>query len=300
MEPHLPLPDDLKPITLHDKHLFELTCSNCVLCPSVYNFILLYCWEEFYGFKWFNYNDNIIVYDTEDNVLFQPLGSCLDAGDMVRISDHFIANGMSGDFMFITENYLGNHHELNQFYDAEKDYDAADYIYVTQDLVDLKGKKLHKKKNLVAQFVRDNPGYQVASITKSDLSDCLSLMETWEAEKLSTSKYVRWELLSLRKAFDNFDVLNLCGLGIRVDGKLVAFALYTEHTSSMAIVHYEKFDRSIKGSAQAINWETAKHLLGKFRFINREDDMGDPGLRQAKESYDPISKLVTYKLTRKK
>lgn len=291
--------ESLKPVTLEDKPLFDTTCSTCILCPSVYNFILLYCWQESYGFQWFKYKETIVVYDERDKVIFQPLGSCLTIEDMRILSDHLISLGKSGDFMFITENFLGNHYELDSYFHAEKDYDAADYIYVTDDLIELRGKKLHKKKNLISQFLRNYPNYTTHELSRNDFSDCLELMKIWEAEKIAASEYVQFELRSLEKAFAHFETLGLAGLGIRIDGKLIAFALYSGHTASMAIVHYEKFDRNIKGAAQMINWETAKFLKGKYRFINREDDMGDPGLRQAKESYDPISKLVTYKLTRK-
>lgn len=299
MEPQQSTFTPLKPVTLEDKPLFDRPCSACIVCPSVYNFILLYCWQESYGFQWFKYSDAVIVYDERDKVIFQPLGSCLDTEDLCKISDYLIAQGKSGDFMFITESFLGNHYNIHQFFHAEKDYDAADYIYVTDDLIELRGKKLHKKKNLISQFLRAYPHYSTEVLTQNDFNDCLELMKIWEAEKIAASEYVQFELQSLEKAFAHFDTLGLSGLGIRIDGKLIAFALYSGHTSSMAIVHYEKFDRTIKGAAQMINWETAKFLKGKYRFINREDDMGDPGLRQAKESYDPISKLVTYKLTRK-
>ncbi len=299
MEPQLKSISPLQPVTLENKHLFDTACTTCVLCPSVYSFILLYCWQETYGFQWFSYNDSIIVYDERDKVIFQPLGSCLNVRDIVYLSDHFIALGKSGDFMFISENFLGNHYELHDYFTAEKDYDAADYLYVTEDLIELRGKKLHKKKNLISQFLRTYPDYTTHDLTRNDFDDCLALMKVWEAEKIAASEYVQFELQSLEKAFAHFEFLELSGLGIRVEGKLIAFALYSAHTGSMAIVHYEKFDRTIKGAAQMINWETAKLLKGRYRFINREDDMGDLGLRQAKESYDPISKLVTYKLTRK-
>ena len=56
----------------------------------------------------------------------------------------------------------------------------------------------------------------------------------------------------------------------------------------MALIHIEKANPNVRGLYQAINNEFIRHEFAHTEFINREEDMGLPGLRQAKESYNPI------------
>ena len=103
----------------------------------------------------------------------------------------------------------------------------------------------------------------------------------------------------MKKAFANFGELELQGLKIAQGRDLVAFSVFSRLSSNMADVHFEKFDPLIKGASQMIKWETAKFLAGKYKYINREQDLGIEGLRQAKRSYSPEYILSAYFLERK-
>jgi hypothetical protein len=90
------------------------------------------------------------------------------------------------------------------------------------------------------------------------------------------------------------------GLIIFVKDRMVSFSIFSRQNQNMADVHFEKYDSEIKGSEQVMCWETAKYLLDKYEYINREEDMGIEGLRQSKRSYDPEFTVKTYKLYRVK
>ena len=81
--------------------------------------------------------------------------------------------------------------------------------------------------------------------------------------------------------------LGLSGLLIRVVGKVGAISLFEPLNEETLVVHFEKGLPDCEGIYKAINAETASSLKGKFRFINRESDMGVPGLREAKKRYHP-------------
>jgi len=91
----------------------------------------------------------------------------------------------------------------------------------------------------------------------------------------------------LRETFDNYQRLNVTGGAIRVDGEIKPFAIGEQLNPTTAVCHFEKALPEIHGLAQLINQWFAKFGLQKFEFINREQDLGIPGLRQAKESYYP-------------
>jgi hypothetical protein len=96
-----------------------------------------------------------------------------------------------------------------------------------------------------------------------------------------------------------FTELGLQGVKISRGDDMVAFSIFSPLNANMVDVHFEKFDPEVKGSSQVINWETAKFLSGKYKYINREQDLGIEGLRRAKQSYDPEYIVSAYFLERK-
>ena len=107
------------------------------------------------------------------------------------------------------------------------------------------------------------------------------------------------ECRAIKNAFKYWDKLPLGGIKILIDGEIVAWSVFSPQTDNMVTVHFEKFDPAIKGCAQVINWETVKLIKDRYRYINREQDMGIEGLRQAKRSYKPEF-MVTFTTSRLK
>ncbi|MCG8619009.1 MAG: phosphatidylglycerol lysyltransferase domain-containing protein, partial [Desulfobacterales bacterium] len=104
------------------------------------------------------------------------------------------------------------------------------------------------------------------------------------------------EAAAIEKAFDNWDRLGLEGLVVTVDDNIAAFAVFSPLNLDTFNVHFEKANIAYKGAAQVINQETARYLSDRAVYINREQDLGIPGLRQAKMSYDPHRLLVPWVL----
>jgi hypothetical protein len=110
-------------------------------------------------------------------------------------------------------------------------------------------------------------------------------------------KTLQMEYAALEQALDIIDSSRMDGLAITVDEKLVAFSIFSRLTPSTYDIHFEKSDLSFKGAAQVINHETAKYLQGKYEYVNREQDLGIKGLRQAKQSWDPHLVFKPYLLS---
>jgi len=103
--------------------------------------------------------------------------------------------------------------------------------------------------------------------------------------------------LALRRAFELFDDLEGEGLVVLVDGRVVAFSIFSRHIDGTCLVNFEKADHGMSGLSQYLNRVTAERLLGKgCLFVNREQDLGIPGLRKSKRSYDPDFLLENYSL----
>jgi hypothetical protein len=191
---------------------------------------------------------------------------------------------------------------LQNFYVTE-DHDAANYIHVAEELAELHGRKYSKKRNLIAQFLESHPQWEVTGISPECGNDCISLLLAMaRASKVEEDS---WTLQSEVKALE-FTILNLArleqtGLIVRVGGKPVGFAIFEPLGPEMAAVHFEKGDRKFKGGFQLVNRETAKAITMRgLKLINREEDLGNEGLRQAKQSYHPSELRPVYNLAFKK
>ena len=170
--------------------------------------------------------------------------------------------------------------------------DEADYLYEYKTLSELKGKKLHGKRNHINRFEENYPDYQYEIIDASNYKECIEMAYNWERENnVDGSEDKRYERDIIKKALENMDVLKLIGGLIRVDGKVIAFTLGEPINDVCFVVHFEKAYADIQGAYPMINREFVRRQLKGYKYINREEDLGIPGLRHAKTSYQPV-KLV--------
>ena len=80
------------------------------------------------------------------------------------------------------------------------------------------------------------------------------------------------------------------GVGERV----VAFTIGSEITEDTFDVHIEKAFPDVDGAYPMINQQFVKNELSKYEYVNREEDLGEPGLRKAKQSYRPVMMVERY------
>lgn len=173
------------------------------------------------------------------------------------------------------------------FYIPERDY--FDYIYLREDLSLLKGKKYQSKRNHINNF-KKRYEYEYAPITPDLITQCLKLECTWyKANKTEDdAEDLNYERISMTYALNHFDELGLLGGALLVDGKVIAFTFGAPINHDTFGVHVEKADVNYEGAYTVINQEFASRLPEKFIYVNREEDLGIPGLRQAKLSYNPV------------
>ena len=156
-----------------------------------------------------------------------------------------------------------------------------------------------KKKNLLKQFQRNYPTHRSEPGDPDHYNECINLMEKWQQDKSGDIVSYAYEAEALRTGCGHFHELDMGGLILFVEDRVVAFSVFNRQNSNTALVHFEKYDREIKGAGQAVNWETAKYLKDQYEFLNREQDLGIEGLRRAKESYMPEYKTLSYRMIRK-
>jgi len=286
-----------KCIEIEDREIISKYAREFELTSCEYSFANLYSWKDVHHRSWSLYRDRLLILDITNDHLFLPAGRPLAAGELGYLSGELQSCGMSGSISMVPEAYLERHPDLEKFYTIEKRRDHADYIYSVEKLTALKGRKLHKKKNLIAQFKRSWPNYTVVPIAGEVKQACWKLAQSLLARNLNTNRTIREEHFALQRALSNFDKIGFEGLAILVAGKLAAFSVFSRLNDRMFDIHFEKSDSAYKGAAQVINNETAAFLAPRCEFVNREQDLGIEGLRQAKRSYGPERIESPYRLT---
>ena len=177
----------------------------------------------------------------------------------------------------------------------EADRDDFDYIYAREKLADLKGKKLHGKRNHIARF-KDGGAWSYEPVTDDNLEECRATM-TYNWMKMRSEKWneeMEKEVSVLHEAFDNRKELGLIGGVLRREGEIVAFTMGEPLNSDTFVVHFEKAFPDMQGAYPMINQQFVLHACEGYTYVNREEDTGDLGLRKAKLSYYPEILLEKY------
>jgi len=263
-------------------------------CSCEYSFVNLFCWQTLYRYSWFFYQDSLVIHDDRSQALFMPLGDDFAPEALFSLSKKAVAAGLSGNIGLVPESYVTIWQDLARYFSITSDRDAADYIYLTEDLAGLKGNKLHKKKNLISQFKRAYPDYSLIPMNEDNCTHVMRFERRLLDRMPSIPRSLAEESVAMSMAFSHWNDLGLSGLILMVGDEIAAFAVFSPLSPDTWDVHFEKSDVNFKGASQMINHETAKFLRGTAQYINREQDLGIPGLRQAKLSYVPHALITPY------
>ena len=168
-----------------------------------------------------------------------------------------------------------------------EDRDNADYVYRREDLATLAGRHFTKKRNHINQCLAAYK-CQYEMITEETVSECLAMQDRWcAARDCKTEPGLCGEYRAIVETLQNYREFPLTGGAIRIDGTIEAFAVGERLNPSTAVWHFEKAMPHFHGLGQLINQWFTRENLAEFTYVNREQDLGIPGLRKAKESYFP-------------
>ena len=180
-------------------------------------------------------------------------------------------------------------------FDYKLNRSVSDYIYTTEKLRGLKGKKLQSKRNHINRFMRENE-WKYKSLTNNPelVAECKSMLDKWMEISLEEDPSLIYDNFATILMLENFDYLNLRGGVICVNNEMVAFTIGEPLTKDTIVVHVEKAFTSIHGAYTIINQQFAINETEGYTYINREEDMGVENLRKAKLSYQPDILLEKY------
>lgn len=169
------------------------------------------------------------------------------------------------------------------------DRDSADYIYESEKLATLSGKKLHAKRNHINKFKATYEDWSYEAMSKDNLEDCFQMALKWRNENgCEEDQEKNAEMCVTLNALRLFEELKLTGGVLKAGGEIVAFTMGEALSPDTFVVHIEKAFADIQGAYPMINQQFAEHECMKYKYTNREEDTGSEGLRKAKLSYRPV------------
>ena len=179
------------------------------------------------------------------------------------------------------------------------DRDGFDYLYEIDHLADLKGKKYQQKRNHINRFLESCPDWRAEPITPAWIPTCRDLLDRWYRIHLEADPHMQYHLeqLALDRAFQNYEALGLDGLLLLDGDKPIAMTIGSLISPTVYDVNFEKALGEVPGDYAMINRTFARYIREKYpqvQYLDREDDLGLPGLRKAKESYHPDRMVEQY------
>ncbi len=290
----------LKPLTIEDRALFyQYYQENPAKC-SYLSFANLFLWKDAEDIHYFQYENHLVVtgksiYDGT-RYYMMPLGGCL-CGKLKSYLDSF---GNDYHIYGITATDLeAVQKNCGEFFDFQRERDMDNYVYTTEKLITLSGKKLHGKRNHINKFKELYPNHTYEPLTADNLEKIRPFLEEWYQKKAQTDASIFTEKTALENALANFDALELKGGILLVEDKVVAFSIGEQLNEDTALIHFEKADTDYQGAYPMINQQFVEHAWSHLTYVNREDDMGIEGLRKAKLSYQPDLMVEMYSATPK-
>lgn len=283
---------EFKKIEIKDKELisskFKTYCSKS--CERTFTNVFL--WSPYYDVKYAILEDCLFFKSEHDGIAFTyPAGEPENVKKVIEILEEY-AKQLGVEFclynltpeMFITlEEMFPNKFKI------EYNRDIADYVYETEKLTTLSGKKLHAKRNHINKFKATYEDWSYESISDANIEECIEMTNQWGIlNACHEDKGKVQELGVTIKALKDYQNLGLKGGILRVNGDIVAFTLGEEICNDTFVVHIEKAFAEIQGAYPMINQQFVMHECQNYSYINREEDTGSEGLRKAKLSYRPI------------
>jgi len=297
---------DFRPIRLEDKAVLQAHLRRFPQRISGYTFASLVAWAVPYRFEWTFMSDDCVLFcrpygPSGELHLLQPLG-VLDAGSCERLFAEARRLAYPLKILSVSKEFVAAHVEACGHFEAVEDRTGANYIYRASDLTTLAGRRYAKKRNLISQFLELYPDWKAEPLDLRCGPHCVNvLLAMAHAQGVSDDDpSLRDELAALDFTMKHVDELEQDGLMIRVQGEPVAFSVFERLDPEVFAVHFEKANRAYKGLFQIVNRESARRMEASgARLVNREEDLGDEGLRQAKLSYHPLEICPVYDLTLK-
>ncbi len=290
-----------KNITIDDKEIIEKYTkqNNYFLCD--YCFTDIFMWRYRYSTKYCIKDGFLFLrvksHESKNEMYLTPIGTGDLKKAVLSVIEYSRKKGNPFIMLSVPEKIKDKLDTIMpDTFNFEENPDNADYIYLAEDLINLKGKKFHSKRNFINRFKETYENrWEFEDITEENAEEVFRYQLKWyEENRSNTDDSLFSETSAIALALKNFKKLGLKGGLLRLDGKIISFTLASKSYDNMYTIHIEKAEHLINGAYQMINNEFAKRYFQDVEYVDREEDLGIEGLKKAKQSYRPVLMGVNY------
>lgn len=285
---------DFRKAELKDKELITEFFKNHTSRSCERTFTNVYLWARFYNVT-FAVVEGALVFKSENE---EGCSFAFPAGEPEHVKqaiEALMQYSKERKVSFTMYNVTPDHFEqLEKWwpgrFQIEYNEDLADYVYESEKLATLSGKKLHSKRNHINKFKSVYEGrWSYEPITKDNLEECFQMALIWRNENgCEDDEEKNAEICVTLNSLRLFEELELTGGILKVDGKIAAFTIGEPICEDTFVVHIEKAFADIDGAYTMINQQFVQNACMDYKYVNREEDTGAEGLRKAKRSYRPV------------
>lgn len=293
---NLPEFPHFKELSIEDKPLFDYLLSIFQPLISEFTFTNLFIWRKAYSIQLSRLDQFLCLLGEQNGnpFFFPPIGT----GDVVKCFRELLEflRGRSEvpKIVRVPEDLIRQIDWSAEGFLVELDRDQSDYVYLVQDLIHLEGRKYHRKRNHIKQF-KEKYTYQYVPLTKDYVRQCLNLEEAWcDLRHCEAIPGLLNESIAIKEALDHFERLSVKGGIILIQGRVEAFTLGEPLNSETVVIHIEKANPAFEGLYPTLNQTFLENHWSRYKYVNREQDLGEEGLRKAKESYFPHHMVNKY------
>ena len=289
---------NFRKLTWQDKDIYTRYYQASPVHYAEYSFFGLWAWQHAYPIE-ISETDGEICWLKSGGPLPGMFGPCGN-WDAVTDWDAELSNFSSGDIIYdvparVRELLSGR--ENLRFID---DRDQHEYVYAVKDMTALKGKAYAHKRNRVRAFL-DGYEWDYYPITPKDFAEIMEFQERWREHRMQTmtpdeAASLNDEDVAIQNALERWGDFKFKGGMLKVDDKIVAYTIAEELDAENLDIRFEKAIPEYAGSYQAINYMFLKENAEGYTWVNREEDMGETGLREAKLSYNPAFMLEKFQM----
>lgn len=293
---------DFRPLALADRDFIAERLWAYQPQVSEMTFTNLFIWREPYQTEWAVLDEHMLflVQDEGKHFYFLPPMGPGPRLEIARTALQWLQDSHTPDALRIERADARLVEELRGAEDfiIEPTREHFDYIYPRETLATLAGRKFSAKRNHINSFMRENT-YIYEPMNADNVKECLRVACLWcEKHRCEDDMSLLEERDAVFAALTHFEALRVVGGVIRIAGMVQAFTIGERLNDDTFVVHIEKADPDIRGLYPLINQEFVKHSAGQVLWVNREQDMGEPGLRKAKESYYPDRLVEKFRIWR--
>ena len=290
------MPLNFEPIHLDKQNKYLNHFAKCSQKASDYSFVNLWGWAVEYGLYWAWRDKLVWIKQTiPDTVYWAPVGQWKNTFLDRSLYDYFTSQAVftriPEDLARHWKKQLGNHIIIEEI------RDHWDYLYHVDELVSLRGNRFHKKKNLLNQFLKKYR-FEYIPLQTETVSRAMAMQEHWCTWRdCESSESLSAENRAIERILSNWKKLPaVTGAAIMVDRKMAGYTIGESLSDDTLVIHFEKGNQDYKGVYQAINQMFLEQSGGRHQIVNREQDLGDEGLRKAKLSYNPFGFVKKYRI----